>query len=128
MLTANQERQLDQLRRTQPDLFLQALKGINQAVAGAMQEALSRAATKDRPTNDNGQPANDPLANIRAATSAAGIGADIKRLLGQSESAEVQPIQWTEEQTRRGYEAALKPNRGKHRPFGAAAAMNKLDF
>ncbi len=56
-----------------------------------------------------GQTADEALAHLKTQTSAAGIGADIKRMLGQEED-ESPPRQWTAEEIKRGYEAAMRPD------------------
>ncbi len=57
-----------------------------------------------------GRTADEALAHLKAQTSAAGIGADIKRMLGQNQEEETLPRKWTPEERNRAYAAALRPD------------------
>ncbi len=59
-----------------------------------------------------GRTTDEALAHLKAQTSAAGIGADIKRMLGQNQEQEEESPsrKWTPEERNRAYAAALRPD------------------
>jgi len=108
----NRYRQLSQLQRHAPDIYHRLVEIVNRypqldhnrRIAEAMQELMSRLIRQVE--------IGDTLASLKQKTSAGGIGADIKRMLGHDDP-EVEAWQPTQADKDRARRAALRSQQPK---------------
>lgn len=109
MFVSNHLNQLRQLERLNPAAYETAMEILQLAVyeaeaiiTEAMQEEL-RKRSEVKPVDPS-----QALANVKQATSASGIGADIKGMLGQAYEPDTPVRKWTPEEREKAYQSALK--------------------
>ena len=136
-LNRHRENQLAQLARLAPERYARIIEcrrsypnlPTGNLIARALKDTLAELAAAERPADlpllreqmaETEQTAEGALARLKQKTSAAGIGADIKRMLGQAETdPNPPPRKWTPEERDRAYEAALRPDPANRKPLNA---------
>jgi hypothetical protein len=142
-LQRHRENQLSQLARLAPERYarivhvrvtypnLPTSNMIARALKDTLAELVARRETGGgaaestlahlrRQMAETEQTAEEALARLKQQTSAAAIGADIKRLLGQEQTdTNPPPRKWTPEERDRAYEAALRPDPANRKPLHA---------